>query len=178
MGEGVQGARRSRQVHRRANARFHAHQGAPLGGGRKRGDQKQAIGRSRGGRNTKIHAIADAKGRLLSILLTGGEAHDCPVAERLIAIGKASKRLIADKAYDSAELRLWLKDRGTKPVIPNRSNRKQPFTFNRRLYKERRRIENAFGRLKDFRRIATRYDRLARNFLASVCIVAALVWWV
>src|SRR6478672_10216062 len=99
----------------------------------------------------------------------GGEAHDCPVAERLIAIGKASKRLIADKAYDSAELRLWLKDRGTKPVIPNRSNRKQPFTFNRRLYKERRRIENAFGRLKDFRRIATRYDRLARNFLASVC---------
>jgi hypothetical protein len=54
-------------------------------------------------------------------------------------------------------------------------NRKQPFSFNRRLYKERRRIENAFGRLKDFRRIATRYDRLARNFLASVCIVAALV---
>ena len=54
----------------------------------------------------------------------------------------------------------------------------QPFSFNRRLYKERRRIENAFGRLKDFRRIATRYDRLARNFLASVCAVAALVWWV
>ena len=144
----------------------------------KRGEQKQAIGRSRGGRNTKVHALADARGRLLAILLTGGEAHDCPVAERLIAIGKASKRLIADKAYDSAELRLWLNDRGTKPVIPNRSNRKQPFSFNRRLYKERRRIENAFGRLKDFRRIATRYDRLARNFLASVCTVAALVWWV
>jgi putative transposase len=53
----------------------------------------------------------------------------------------------------------------------------QPFRFNRRLYKERRRIENAFGRLKDFRRLATRYDRLARNFLASVYIVAALVWW-
>jgi len=86
--------------------------------------------------------------------------------------------MLGDKAYDSAELRLWLEDRGTKPVIPNRSNRKQPFSFNKRLYKERRRIENAFGRLKDFRRIATRYDRLARNFLASVCIVAALVWWV
>ena len=152
-------------------------QSAPLGSGWKRGEQKQAIGRSRGGRNTKVHALADARGRLFAILLTGGEAHDCPVAERLIAIGKASKRLIADKAYDSAELRLWLNDRGTKPVIPNRSNRKQPFSFNRRLYKERRRIENAFGRLKDFRRIATRYDRLARNFLASVCIVAAL-WWV
>ena len=111
-------------------------------------------------------ALADARGRLFAILLTGGEAHDCPVAERLIATGKASKRLIGDKAYDSAELRLWLKDRGTKPVIPNRSNRKQPFRFKRRLYKERRRIENAFGRLKDFRRIATRYDRLACHFLA------------
>jgi putative transposase len=74
-------------------------------------------------------------------------------------------------------LRQWLKDRGTKPVIPDRNNRKQPFSFNRRLYKERRRIENAFGRLKDFRCLATRYDKLARNFLASVYIVAALVWW-
>ena len=105
-----------------------------------------------GGHNTKVHALADARGRLLAILLTGGEAHDCP-AERFIATGKASKRLISDKAYDSAELRLWWKDRGTKPVIANR-NRKQPFSFNRRLYKERRHIENAFGRLKDFRRIA------------------------
>jgi transposase len=57
--------------------------------------------------------------------------------------------MLGDKAYDSAELRVWLQDRGTKPVIPNRSNRKQPFSFNRRLYKERRRIENAFSRLKD-----------------------------
>ena len=89
-----------------------------------------------------------------------------------------AEQLIGDKAYDSEELRLWLKDRGTKPVIPNRSNRKQRFSFNKRLYQERRRIENAFGRLKDFRRIATRYDRLARNFLASVCLVAALVWWI
>jgi Transposase DDE domain len=86
--------------------------------------------------------------------------------------------MLGDKAYDSAELRVWLQDRGTKPVIPNRSNRKQPFSFNRRLWKERRRIENAFSRLKEFRRIATRYDRLARNFLASVCLAAALVWWI
>jgi transposase len=100
------------------------------------------------------------------------------VAERLIRRAKAAKRLLGDKAYDSAELRLWLTHRGAKPVIPNRSNRKQPFSFSKRLYKERRRIENAFARLKDFRRIATRYDRLARNFLASVCLVATLVWWV
>jgi transposase len=86
--------------------------------------------------------------------------------------------MLGDKAYDSAELRDELDERGTKPVIPNRSNRKQPFRFNKRRYKERHRIENAFSRLKDFRRIATRYDRLARNFLASVCLAAALVWWI
>ncbi len=103
--------------------------------------------------------------------------HDCPVAERLIKRVKAPKHMLRDKAYDSAELRCDLADRGAKPVIPNRSCRKQPFSFNKRLYKLRWRIEAAFNRLKDFRRIATRYDRLARNYLASVCLVAALVWW-
>jgi hypothetical protein len=82
--------------------------------------------------------------------------------------------MLGDKAYDSAELREELHERGTKPVIPNRSNRKQPFRFSKRLYKLRWRIEAAFNRLKDFRRIATRYDRLARNYLASVCLAAAL----
>ena len=101
--------------------------------GGKKGEQKQAIGRSRGGRNTKIHAIADAKGRLLSILLTGGEAHDCPLAQRLIRRTKAARKLLGDKAYDSAELRQWLNDRGTKPVIPNKSNRKQPFSFDKKI---------------------------------------------
>jgi transposase len=111
-------------------------------------------------------------------LLTGGEAHDCPVAERLIRRAKPPKHMLGDKAYDSAELRNELHERGTKPVIPNRSNRKQPFSFNKRLYKLRWRVEHAFSRLKDFRRIATRYDRLARNYLASVCLAAALVWWI
>ena len=123
----------------------------------------------------KIHALADARGGLFGILLTGGDAHDCPVAGRLVSKMRPSKHMLGDKAYDRAELREELQDRGSKPVIPNRSNRKQPFSFNRRLYKERRRIENAFNQLTDFRRIATRYDRLACNFLASVCIVAALV---
>ena len=86
--------------------------------------------------------------------------------------------MLGDKAYDSAEWRQDLDDQGTKPVIPNKSNRKQPFRFNKRLYKLRWRIEAAFNRLKDFRRIATRYDKLARNYLASVRLVAALVWWI
>ena len=109
--------------------------------------------------------------------MTGGEAHDCPVAERLIRRAKPPKRMLGDKAYDSTELREELNERGTKPIIPNKSNRKQPFSFSKRLYKLRWRIEAAFNRLKDFRRIATRYDRLARNYLASVCLAAALVWW-
>ena len=168
----------TRSISRHADDRLHSCQSAPLGLGRKKGEQTQAIGRSRGGRNTKIHAIADAKGRLLSILLTGGQAHDCPPAQRLIRRTKRARKLLGDKAYDSEELRLWLKERGTKAVVPNRSNRKQPFRFDRKTYKLRHRVENAFCRLKDFRRIATRYDRLARNFLASVCLVAAIVWWV
>ena len=86
--------------------------------------------------------------------------------------------MLGDKAYDSAELREGLDERGTRPIIPNRSNRKQPFRFSKHLYKLRWRIEAAFNRLKDFRRIATRYDRLARNYLASVCLIAVLVWWI
>jgi len=178
VGEAVSRACGSWPLNPDADDRFDARQGTPLGLGRKKGEQKQAVGRSRGGRNTKIHAIADAKGRLLSILLSGGEAHDCPPAPRLIRRTKAARKLLGDKAYDSAELRQWLKHRGTKAVVPNRSNRKQPFSFDKRSYKQRHRIENAFCRLKDFRRIATRYDKLARNFLASVCLVAAIVCWI
>jgi transposase len=179
VGEVVQGACPTWSIDGDPDDRQHTCQSAPLGlGSQKRGEQKQAIGRSRGGRNTKIHALADAKGRLLSILLTGGDAHDCPPAQRLIRRTKAALKLLGDKAYDSAELRQWLESRGTKPVVPNRSNRKQPFSFDRKSYKQRHLIENAFGRLKDFRRIFTRYDRLARNFLASVCLAAAIVWWI
>ena len=86
--------------------------------------------------------------------------------------------MLGDMAYDGNELRENLGEQGTKPVIPNRPNRNHPFSFNKRLYKLRWRIESAFNRLKDFRRVATRYDKLARNYLASVCLAAALVWWI
>lgn len=75
-------------------------------------------------------------------------------------------------------MRRDLKDRGIEPVIPNKSNRTRRFRFDKQAYKLRHRIENAICRLKDFRRIATRYDKLARNFHASVCLVAAIVWWI
>lgn len=110
--------------------------------------------------------------------MSGGQAHDCPPAQRLIRRTKPAQKLLGDRAYDSAELRDWLDARGTTPVIPNKCNRTEPFPFNKRAYRWRHLIENAFCRLKDFRRIATRYDRLARNYLASICLVAAIVWWI
>jgi transposase len=177
LGEAVPRACRARPLKPDTDDRQHAHQGASLSRRRKRGAKRQAIGRSRGGRNTKIHALTDAKGRLLSVLLTGGEAHDCPPSQRLIRRTKAASKLLGDKAYDSAPLRHWLAERA-KAVVPNKANRKLPFSFDKKSYRLRHRIENAFCRLKDFRRIATRYDKLARNFLASVCLVAAIVWWI
>lgn len=89
-----------------------------------------------------------------------------------------ARKVPGDRAYVSGELRKGLGERGTKPIVPNKSNRRQPFSFDRKPYKQRHRIESAFCRLKDFRRIAVRYDRLARSFLASVCLVAATVWWI
>ena len=178
LGRPVPGLCPARPIDRDTDDRQHARQSASLGIGRKRGEQKQAIGRSRGGRNTKIHALADARGRLLSLLLTGGQAHDCRPAQRLIRRTKPAGKLLGDKAYDSAELRQWLDQRHTKPVVPNRANRIQPFSFNRTAYRQRHRIENAFCRLKDFRRVFTRYDKLARNFLATACLAAAIVWWI
>ena len=178
VGAAVPGTGGTWSIDRGSDDRQHAYQGTPLRSRRKRGAQRQAIGRSRGGRNTKIHAVADAKGRLLSFLLTGGQAHDCPPAKRLIRRTKPAQQLIGDKAYDSAELRQWLEDRGTEPVIPNTATRKLPFDFDKKAYRQRHWVENAFCRLKDFRRVATRYDKLARNYLASVCLVAAIVWWI
>jgi putative transposase len=105
-------------------------------------------------------------------------ARRCPIGSELIEEAKPAEHMLADKGYDSAELRWHLKDRGTKALIPNRSNRKKKFRFDRKQYRERHKIENAFCRLKDFRRIATRYDKLAVVFAASVHLAAAIAWWV
>ena len=138
---------------------FHARHSSPLAAGGKRGEQKQAVGRSRGGRNTKIHALADAKGRLLAILLTGGQAHDYPVAKRLICRVAPPKHMLGDTAYDGDGLRQELDQRGTKPVIPNHPNRKHPLSFKKRLYKLRWRIERAFNK-KESTPWTSRYSAL------------------
>ena len=89
----------------------------------------------------------------------------------------APRRLIADKGYDANSLRSSLKAQQTEAVIPSTTSRKRPIPYDRQAYRERNRIERAFCALKDFRRIATRYDKLARNFLAAVEIAAVILWW-
>ena len=154
------------------------HQSPPLGGGRKRGAFNNAIGRSRGGPTTKIHALTDKIGRPVALLITPGNTHDLAGARELIAMVPSPKRLLADRAYDANSLREELARRGIKAVIPPNPTRKHPHRYDKRAYKGRNVIERMFCRLKDARRIATRYDKRADTFFSAVCLVAALKWWV
>jgi transposase len=137
----------------------------------------QAIGRSRGGRTTKIHAVVDCLGRLIAFEITPGQLGDVRVAGALLAPMPAARLCIADTAYDSNGLRQFLSERGTQPVIPNNPTRKRFHPFDADIYKRRNLIERMFCRLKDWRRIATRYDKLAANFAAAVAIATIVLWW-
>lgn len=112
------------------------------------------------------------------MVLTPGNISDITAASPLIdRIGRAH-HLIADKGYDANDLRQRLRANGTVPVIPGRSNRKRKVRYDKRRYKDRHLIENAFCRIKDFRRVATRYDKLARNFLSAVALAILLAYWI
>ena len=157
--------------------RFHCRQGASLRLWRKRGELSQAIGRSRGGRTTKIHALTDTACRPIAFLLTGGQVADCTAADSLLDQMPQTRILHGDKGYDSDAVRRKIESTGAAPNIPPKSNRRWKCCFSPYLYRDRNAIERMFCRIKDFRRIATRYDRLARNFLAAVCIAATLAYW-
>ena len=99
------------------------------------------------------------------------------MAEACVSLIPGVSKLIADKGYDTNAFRRYLKEQGITSVIPGKSNRKTSIRFDRLAYHDRNVVERCFCRLKDFRRIATRYDKLARNFLAGALIVATIVWW-
>ncbi len=160
-----------------ASDRLHGRAGSPLRVGRKRGEQNQAIGRSRGGRTTKIHALTDCSCRPIAFLLTGGNVADCTAADVLLEQMPPTRLLHGDKGYDSDAVRRKIESRGAAPNIPPKVNRRWKNCFSPYLYRDRNAIERSFGRLKDFRRIATRYDRSATNFLAAVCIAATVSYW-
>lgn len=116
-------------------------------------------------------------GRPVAFVLTPGNAHDLEGAKALLNIRRPKQRLLADRAYDARSLRDWLAERGTQAVIPPNPTRKHPHAYSRKAYKGRNLIERMFCRLKDFRRIATRYDKRADTFLSAIYLAAAITWW-
>lgn len=140
--------------------------------------EERAIGKSRGGLTTKIHMCADAHGNPIDFEVTGGAVHDIKVAPQLMALlGKEVENFIADKGYDSEAIREKAIRSGMNPVIPRRANSiKLNSTFDAHLYKLRHLVENLFARLKHFRSIATRFEKLARNFKAMIYIACSFIW--
>jgi transposase len=126
--------------------------------------------------STKIHSLVDALGKPLAFLLTPGQAHDLEGADVLLPQMQAST-LVADKAFDADERVIEpLRSAGKNLVIPPKSNRKNPRAFDKEMYKARHLIENFYCKLKQYRAIATRYDKTARNFLAGIHLAAAVIW--
>jgi len=126
--------------------------------------------------STKIHTLVDALGNPVAFFLTGGQAHDLVGADHLLPSMQADL-LIADKAFDAdARVIEPLAAAGKTAVIPPKANRRVPRDFDKDTYKARHLIENFFAKLKQFRAIATRYDKTARNFLAAIHLVAAVIW--
>src|SRR5260370_11886884 len=177
LGEDFRRFGRGRRATGGAADRLFGGQGSSLRLRRKRGERSQAIGRSRGGRTTKIHALTDCLCRPIAFLLTGGQVADCVAADALLDHIGTAEILHADKGYDSDAVRRKIESKGVAPNIPPKANRRWKCCFSPYLYRHRNAIERMFGRLKDFRRIATRYDRLAHNFLAAVCLAATLCYW-
>jgi transposase len=145
----------------------HPCQSPPLRWRRKRGASEQAIGVTKGGRNSKLHALVDKLCRPWVIILTPGNIADCMVGPECASLRAGIKKLLGDKAYDSDSFRELLRQDGITPVIPGRSNRKKRIRYDKKAYKGRNVIERCYCRLKDFRRIATRCDKLAGNFSSS-----------
>jgi transposase len=111
-------------------------------------------------------------------MLTPGNVSDVTVAPDLIADLEGARYILADKGYDADALRRTVRRAGAVPVIPGRRTRKTKIALDKPRYRDRHLIENAFCRLKDFRRVATRYDKLAANFLSAVALAAAVAFWI
>lgn len=136
--------------------------------------EAEALGRSRGGFSTKIHVACDGLGKPITIILTPGQIHDVTQGPALIANSEAKKK-IADKGYDSDRFIEAIEATGAEAVIPPRSNRNEQRSYDEEAYKERNIVERFFGLIKQCRRVATRYEKTARNFLAMVQLTAIFV---
>lgn len=136
----------------------------------------QDIGISRGGKTTKIHALVNENFQLISVLLTGGEIHDSKVAIKLLSkVTLADKKVLADKAFCSEEIRNFISQEKAESCIPDKSNSVVTHDFDKELYKLRNIIERFFQRIKNFRHIAMRFDKLAVCFLNFVILAAVMI---
>ena len=139
--------------------------------------EEAAIGKSVGGHTTKVSMVADTKARPVDFVVTEGQVHDSVMAEELIENLPQAGNVIADKGYDDDKIREITKDNGGNPVIPRRCNSsKENKSFCKETYKLRHKVENLFARLKHFRSIATRYEKLKRNYEGMLLLGCIVVW--
>ena len=122
--------------------------------------------------------VIDGKGRPHTMCLTAGNISDYTGAEMMLDDLPSAKVLLADRGYDSSHFRKELLNRGITPCIPPRCNRKVQYKYDKLIYKQRNVVERAFSKLKDWRRISTRYDRSATIFFSAICLAATIIWWI
>ena len=140
-------------------------------------EEHQAIGKSVGGNTTKIHMAVDSHGLPIDFDITGGEVHDCKIAPEFIEKLPVADFTIADKGYESEEVREVIRKKSSVPVIPRKSNSKTGNAdMDWGLYKYRHLVENLFARIKHFRGLATRFDKLKRNYVSVVAMACARLW--
>jgi transposase len=136
----------------------------------------QHIGRSRGGLTSKIHVVVDGNGLPVQLGLTGGQVHDNRLCSVLLRRLPRRARLLADRAYDADWIRAFVTEQGAWANIPPKRNRKGPICFSPYLYRDRNLVERFFNKIKQCRRVATRYDKLAANYLAFVKLACIRLW--
>lgn len=142
-----------------------------------KGGLKQVIGRSRGGLTTKIHAVVDSLGNPLRFMLTGGQCHDSVTGyEMLKQMDLTKKQVLADRAYDTNQILHLLEQQSATPGIPSKKNRRKPRKWDKEIYKEGHLIECFFNKVKHYRRLATRFDKLASSFKAFLTLASIMVW--
>ncbi len=143
----------------------------------KKGGRGRLIGHTKGGMNTKLHAICDSRGRPLNLFVTAGQVSDYIGARALLSSLPKVDWLFGDRGYDADWFRVALKDKGIRACIPGRKKRKKPVKYDKRRYRRRNRIEIMFGRLKDWRRVATHYDRCPKVLLSEIALAETVIFW-
>ena len=134
------------------------------------------MGRSKGGLTTKIHALVDAEGLPIQLSLTAGQAYDGHAGELLLEHLQEGNILLADRAYDSDAIRQTVTEKKAWANIPPKRNRKEAFAFSSFLYRERNLVERFFSKIKNFRAVATRYEKYAENYLGLVKLASIRIW--